>query len=165
MNSSSYKILVVGVGNPLLKDEGVGAHVVRRLSCNVYPPFVRILDCGTDLLSLTSSFGDPEKIIIIDAVRTGKKPGHVRKFQYSELQDMKSNMRSAHQLSMIEILKLLKHTYLKNSKCEIILIGIEPKIIELGTELSDEIKLAIPTVMNMIHEEIAFLSACQIAGI
>jgi len=156
MHETDRQILIAGVGNTLLSDEGVGVHAARRLSREKVRDGVKVVDCGTDLLSLSAHIDCPEKIIIIDAVRSGQPPGAVSRFSYDDLVNMKSNMRSAHQISIVDILKLFKHLYLSScgSDCDIVVIAVEPKTLEFGEQLSPEVSSSLARVINEVMEEI-----------
>lgn len=153
-NKSRENILIVGVGNRLLGDEGVGLHIIDNLLQIPMPPYVNIIDCGCDLLNLMPYLNKPYKIIIIDAIRAGKKPGEIYKFDYSELEITEVKIYSAHQVGVIDSLGLLKQICPSLANSEIILIGIEPKVIEPSADLSKEVKESIPDVTKLILDNV-----------
>lgn len=150
---SLRRILIVGVGNPLLGDEGIGPYVVRNLSQLPMPADVEILDCGCDLLNLVSYIDEPKKIIILDAIRAGGKPGRIYRFDLNELETMQTVTRSAHQLPMADAIRLLKKVCPCLSGCEIVIIGIEPRVMELGGDLSKEVRESIADLTRLVTEE------------
>jgi len=154
-NTSHGSIIVVGVGNRLLGDEGVGEHIIDKLSKIPMPTHVSIINCGCDLFSLMSYLNKPRKIIVVDAIRAGGKPGKIHKFDYSELGVSQAEMHSAHQVATRDALRLLKQVYPGLANCEITVIGIEPKTIELSTDLSKEVKGRIADVTRLVLEEIS----------
>ncbi len=158
---SRRNILIVGVGNRLLSDEGVGLHTIDGLSQIPMPPCVRIIDCGCDLLSFISYVNEPQKIIIIDAIRAGGKPGTVYKFDYAELGATQAQMHSAHQLRTLDALELLKQVYPDLDNCEITFIGVEPKTVELNSDLSKEVSESVADVTRLVLEEIHLKSSLQ----
>jgi len=101
-----------------------------------------------------SHLNKPRKIIIIDAIRAGEKPGKVYRFDYSELGVVQAGMPSAHQITTMEAVELLRQVYPALSNCEIVVIGIEPKAIELHTGLSEEVRESIAVVMRLILGEV-----------
>ena len=147
------KILIVGVGNPLLGDEGIGLHAIRNLSQLPIPPDVDILDCGCDLLHLLSYIDEPKKIIILDAIRAGGKPGRIYRFEFSELETVETKTGSAHQLQTVDALRLLRKVCPRLSRCEIIVIGVEPKVMELSGDLSVEVRESIADLTQLVREE------------
>ena len=154
--SKSHKnVIIVGVGNRLLGDEGVGLHVIDNLSQIPMPSNVDVVDCGCDLLNLVSYLNEPQKIIIIDTIRAGGKPGKIYRFDYDELQITQAQMQSAHQIGPVDTLKLLKQVYSALSHCEIIVIGIEPEAMELSNCLSEKVRESIAEVIKLVLAEIS----------
>lgn len=74
-------VLVLGIGNLLLGDEGVGVHVVRRLETAPLPPGVAVLDGGTGGLHLLSALTGHPAVVVVDAAADGRPPGTVRRVQ------------------------------------------------------------------------------------
>lgn len=154
-NKSHKDIIVVGVGNRLLGDEGIGLHIIDSLSKIPMPSNVNIIDCGCDLLGLMSCLNKPQKIIIVDAIRAGGKPGEIYRFDYSKLVTTKDEMQSGHQIGTIDVLRLLKSVYPVLADSEITVIGMEPKTLELGHNLSKEVKERIADVTSFVIEEMS----------
>ncbi len=146
--------LIVGVGNPLLGDEGVGLHAVRNLSQLPMPADVSLLNCGCDLLNLVSYIDKPKKIIILDAIRAGGKPGRIYRFDLDELQTVQTQTRSAHQLQTVDALRLLEKVYPCLNSCRITVIGVEPKAMALSGDLSQEVKASIADLTRFVLEEL-----------
>ena len=145
------KVVVIGVGNLLLKDEGIGVHVAQALQNMDIPEHVRIIDGGTspDLIAYSEA-GD--KLIIIDAAKAGDKPGTIYRFHPGDLASEDGKMFFAHELGVEQSLKILN--LLGNKPREIVVIGIEPKEIDWGTELSVELQQKIPEIVKVVLEEI-----------
>lgn len=149
-------VLVVGVGNRLLGDEGVGPHIIDNLLQTQIPSYVDVIDCGCDLLSLASYPHKPQKIIVIDAIRAGGRAGEIYKFDYEQLDTSGIEMCSAHQICVIESLRLLKKVYANINSCKIIVIGIEPKEIKIGNGLSKKVKESIGGVTKLVLDELTY---------
>lgn len=165
-NLSPGRTLIVGVGNPLLGDEGTGCHVIERLSQMSMPAGVSILDCGCDLLNLASYIGRPRRIIVIDAVRAGGKPGQIYRFDFDELDEIRTlgtgnESSSVHQLRIVDALRLLKQTYRSLTCCEITVIGIEPGTLGLSTGLSEQVNKNITNLTRLVLEEVSF-AYCEV---
>ena len=158
---SRRNILIVGVGNRLFGDEGAGLHIIDRLSQIPIPSHVDVVDCGCDLLSLASYANNPQKIIVIDAIRAGGKPGRVYRFDYAELGATGAQTHSAHQLRALDSLELLKQVYPDLANWEITLIGIEPGTIGLSTDLSKEVSESVADVIRSVLEEIPLQFSLQ----
>jgi len=158
LNDSEKEIVVVGVGNILASDDGIGIRAVELLERSELPSYVKVLDLGTNFLDITSHIDNVEKLIIIDAISVGNEPGRLYRFQYDELETIRANMRSAHQISILNVLKLLRELYPKMSECEVVLIGVEPKSIDMGFELSQEVERVLPAIIDKVDKEIAQVS-------
>lgn len=145
------RIVVIGVGNLLLKDEGIGIHAVKALEEMNLPRDVKIIDGGTapDLIAYTEA-GD--KLIIIDAAKAGGEPGTIYRLLPRDLSEENGGVISAHELGVAQNLRLLSLT--GNEPGEIVIIGIEPKEIDWGTELSAELQRRVPQIVRVILKEI-----------
>jgi len=145
------RTVVIGVGNLLMKDEGIGIHIIRALQGIDLPLDVELVDGGTspDLIAYA---GDGDKIIIIDAAKAGDEPGSIYLFKPEDLATERTILASAHELGVAENLKLAELA--GNEPRETIIIGIEPKEIDWGTELSPELKKRIPEIIKVVRREI-----------
>jgi hydrogenase maturation protease len=143
--------VVIGVGNLLMKDEGIGIHAVKALQEIDLPPDIELIDGGTspDLIAYTRA-GD--KIIIIDAAKAGGEPGAVYRYRPEDLAAGKGTLTSAHELGVVENLKLMELT--GNEPRETVIIGVESKEIDWGTELSPELQKKLPDIVKAVLREI-----------
>ncbi|NJE25479.1 hydrogenase maturation protease [Thermococcus sp. MV5] len=141
--------LILALGNELMKDDGVGLKVGRILAkkgCNV-------LEVGTDIFKLQRYYNGEEKIIIIDAILSDKyKPGEVIHLEGDGIfEKLKAEIRSAHFMGAIDGLRLLMAIDERLAKAEIHFVGIVAKEIDLGMELSEEVKSSIPNIINIVE--------------
>jgi hydrogenase maturation protease len=143
--------VVIGVGNLLCRDEGIGIHVIKALQEMDLSSEIKLIDGGTspDIIAYTR-VGD--KVIIIDAAKAGGEPGAVYRFRPDDLAGDKKTLASAHELGVIENLKLMGLT--GNEPSEVIIIGIEPKDTGWGTELSSELKKRLKSIVKVVLKEI-----------
>jgi hydrogenase maturation protease len=150
-NEMTPRIVIIGVGNLLMKDEGIGIHAVQSLQEIDLPPDVKLIDGGTspDLISYTRA-GD--KMIIIDAARAGSKPGTIYRFRPEDIAAGKGSLTSAHEMGVVENLNLM--TITGNAPAEVVIIGIEPGEIDWGTELSPQLKQRLPAIVKVVLKEI-----------
>jgi hydrogenase maturation protease len=146
------KIVVLGAGNLLLKDEGVGIHLIQKLRGMEIGEGVELIDGGTSLLDFLPEAEDVSKLIIVDAIKLGGKPGKTYKICVDDsLLRGAKGMTSLHQLGVVETLAIaqkmgkLPHT---------VIIGIEPKDIGYGLELSPEIEREMGKMVNLILNEV-----------
>jgi len=150
-NNSPKRIVVIGVGNLLQKDEGIGIHAVKALQEMQLPDNVTIIDGGTspDILACTRG-GD--KLIIVDAARAGGEPGAIYRFQPDDLIAERGAAVSVHELGVPQNLRLMLLS--GNEPSKVVIIGIEPKEIEWGIELSPELEMKIPEIISVVLKEI-----------
>ena len=152
MEEPKVRIVVVGVGNLLLKDEGIGVHIIHALQQIDIPHNVKIIDGGTSP-DLPYYLKDIDKLIIIDAVKTGGKPGTVYRFHPQDMDIESEGIISLHELGLEQSLRMMRLT--GNEPKETVIIGIEPKEIDWGTELSAELQQKIPEIINIVLNEIS----------
>ena len=159
--SGSRRILILGVGNILLKDEGIGVHVAEKLQKHNLPGNVEVIDGGTAGIDILLPQAGLDKLVVIDAIRFGKKPGTIYKLRFKGKEENKlarvfgPDSRaeiSLHQLGLIDALAAAEK--LNCLPKEIVIIGIEPNQISPGLELTEQVKQKIPKIVNAVLEEI-----------
>jgi len=155
-SSIEHRVLILGIGNILLKDEGVGVHVAQQLYKYDLPDNVEVTDGGTTALDILLSQESLHKLVVIDAIRAGKKPGTIVKLKIRNLKfeipvDGQSQL-SLHQLDLLDAIAVAKK--MDTLPEEIVVIGVEPAEIDLGLELTDKVAQSIPQVIEQVLEEI-----------
>ena len=145
--------LILGVGNLLLRDEGVGVHVISTLRERELPDDVELLDGGTASFDLLDTLAGRRQVIIIDAVRTGSEPGTIFRFTPEDISTSREQLTSLHQVGLLATLDLVDHL-LDSPPEEVIILGVEPKEIDWGLELSAEVEAAVPKVIELITSEL-----------
>lgn len=147
-------ILVLGVGNLLLGDEGVGIHAVRELEKRALPPQVDVVDGGTAGLNLLDLMKGYERVIIVDAVDAGEEPGTILRFTPQEVaSDAQALPLSLHQTEILKVLELA--TYLGRPLPPIIIYGIQPQAMDWSTELSPALQARLSKLVDAILREMA----------
>jgi hydrogenase maturation protease len=144
------RTVVIGVGNLLLKDEGIGIHTVKALQDIDLPPEVSLIDGGTspDLIACTRA-GD--KLIIVDAARAGGQPGDIYRFRPEDLAEGRQTLTSAHEMGVAENLRIM--TLTGSAPRETVIIGIEPEEITWDTELSVRLRERLPDIVKVVLRE------------
>jgi hydrogenase maturation protease len=146
------KILILGLGNILLGDEGVGVRIVEQLSSQSLPEEVEVIDGGTAGYELLSFLEGREKVVIVDAVKTEDQPGSVYKLDLSILEEDATMSLSLHQIGLKNVFKMAS---LMEINPEVTLVGIVPKDYQnYKIGLSKEVEEAIPRAMKTIYQEI-----------
>lgn len=160
-NCRNRRILVLGLGNILLRDEGVGAHVAALLQKEPLPADVEVVDGGTAALDALLLVEGIDKLVVIDALRAGQKPGTIyrAKFQAGEkhrltelLAGQDGSKISLHQVGLIDALAVAGR--LNCLPEEIVIIGVEPAEVGYGLELTDEVEQKIPEIIDTVVKEI-----------
>lgn len=151
------KVLILGVGNLLLKDDGFGVHLVNSLKDTAFPEHVTLLEAGTVSHQLIPLFREIGHLIVIDAVEAGDVPGALFRFSPDDLTFRSEQMASLHQISLIDVLRMAELT---GSKPKTIVIGVQPKDVSTWSlEMSDELKAVVPRVRELVLEELKKIGA------
>lgn len=142
--------LVLGVGNILLTDEGVGIHVINRLQEQFsHKASVTFVDGGTLSFSLAGLLAEHDQLIVVDATRTGGSPGNVVCLEGSDMDRyLTGNRQSVHEVSLTDLLDIarLSDHYPEHRA----LIGIEPESLDWGEQPSGPVAEAIPLAVGMV---------------
>jgi len=157
VNGACPRILVLGVGNMVLKDEGVGVHVVKAMAGLELPGNVDLHEgyvAGIDLLEIIQQ---ADRLIIVDSVDAGAEAGAVFRFQPHEVENMLREYKtSLHQVDLMETLKIARFF----GQCpQTVIIGVQPKAVEWGLELTPELEAKIPLVIDLVQQELELMNA------
>ena len=146
--------LILGIGNILLKDEGIGVHTVKRLQQMDLPSDVEIIDGGTLGFGLLPCLEGRKKIILLDAIQAEEgEPGNIYRFHPEEVRHIALRTKfSFHQTSFFDIVQFAE--YLIKNKPEVVIIAVQPKDISPGMELTPEIEARIPALIKLVMEEL-----------
>ncbi len=147
------RIAVLGIGNLLLSDDGVGVHVIKKLQEEYeFPGSVELIDGGTKGLDLLPLFEGKDKILIVDAANFRKEPGTIDTVEGDKIPAFLSSKLSVHQIGLPDTLFAAK--LMDITPAEMSLIGIQPKSMETGVELSEEIKDRMEQLINKVLEKL-----------
>ena len=149
------KTIILGVGNPILGDDGVGNHIANKLKEKINDPNITIDEAMTGGMNLLDLIKGYEKAIIVDAVKSeNAQTGEIKRIPLSDFNTMHSC--NPHDVSLIEAIKMAEKLGEKNIPREIIIIGVMMKQIpcEFGEKLSEDIAVAVPKAVNMTLKEI-----------
>lgn len=149
-------VAVVGLGNLILSDEGVGVHVVRRFAEDyVVPADVAVIDGGTSAIDLLDQLVDAEHIVFVDAARIGGSPGRVAVFKGVDLPVWFRQRMSPHQIGLADLMATL--SLMDHAPKSVTLIGIEPDSVELGTELTPAVLIGSAEALGRLVTTLAGL--------
>ena len=159
MNDNN-RIVVIGVGNLLLMDEGIGVHTINELEKYDLPRNIEIYDGGTGGFKLIDLMHGAARVIFIDAVETGKAPGTVTTFNSEDVHSIYHKKKySLHDTDLMEVIKMAE---LLEVPPKIEIVGIQPKTINYGITPSKELRDAIPNIINTVLSRIEEI--CSIPG-
>ena len=137
-----------------MTDEGIGVRIIQELvRTNRVPDSVEALDLGPGGLQVLHAFDGKDKAILVDCAFMGLEPGTLHKFLPEEVKTTKVRARqSLHEGDLFETLELA--TSLGKCPGEVLLIGIEPAVVELGDSLSELLTAKFEDYVNAVVEEL-----------
>lgn len=149
------KTLVLGIGNTLLKDEGVGVHVIRALRENTPPADgVDYLDGGTLSFTLAGRIAEAGQLIVVDAAQLQAPPGTVRRLVGEAMDAFVSGQRKAsvHEVGLADLMAIAKLTGRWPGRRA--LVAIKPKEIDWGETCSPEVAAAVPEACRLVRDQL-----------
>jgi hydrogenase maturation protease len=148
---SDKSIIILGVGNLLLGDEGVGIHVVRQLQSMPLPPEVEVIDGGTGGFELLAHCRGKKKVIIVDAMNIAAEPGAVFRFAPEELPEQCRPAFSAHEGGLHELLHFCKTLV---PPPEVLIYGVAPQETQrMSTQLSEMLAHRLDEIVALLAAE------------
>ena len=157
-NNCPPPVLVLGVGNILLSDEGVGVRVIEDLQQRQLPNCVEVVDGATRAMELVDIMRGRKQVIIVDALDADAKPGAVFKFGPAQLSETKKMSVSVHDIGVHEAIFLLNLT--GELPEDITFYGIQPGSLELHEGLTKEVAAASAKVVDFILRDLENISGC-----
>ena len=146
------EVVVVGVGNTLLGDEGFGVYAVRELQRQGVPDGVDVVEAGVAGYNLLDLLAGASKAILIDAVEMGAGPGRLVRFTPEQVASAKNGSRfSLHQVDLLEVLELARAL---GQSAETAIIGIQPEKVAVGEGLSRVVQARVRDAVGMVRAEI-----------
>lgn len=148
-----YQTLVLGVGNTIMSDEGVGVHVIERLLAGYkIPNEVQVLDGGVLGMDLLYHLEGIENLLLVDAVEARKDPGTIIRLEDDEVPAFLSMKISPHQVGVPDMLAVakLKDRYPKR----IVLWGIQPQLLNMGLEMSPLIESKVDVLVESLVDQL-----------
>lgn len=145
---SEKKTLIMGIGNYLMCDEGIGVHVAEELSKQEWPEHVSVLDGGTGGFHLLEYFEVHDHVILIDATLDGREPGTIRMIKPKFAKDFPPAM-STHDIGLKDMVSALQFMD-KMPEIDLFVVSINT-IQDQGISLTPAVEAAIPTVSKLIR--------------
>jgi hydrogenase maturation protease len=145
-------ILILGVGNIIQMDDGIGVHVIEEMKNHPLPDNTELFDGGTLGYDLLGIIEGRERIIVIDAVKGDQSPGTLYKFSPGDV-PAGNRYDSLHQLGIIEALRLA--ALQGKAPGPTTIIGVEPEKIDWGLSLTGTVREKIPRIIELVLDEIS----------
>jgi hydrogenase maturation protease len=148
------KKVLIGLGNLLMTDEGIGVRVIQELiRTERIPSDIEALDLGPGGLTVLHAMNEMDEAFFIDCAFMGEEPGTLKRFRAEDAQTVKVQARqSAHEGDLFETLELAKRV----GQCpdKIVVFGIQPEIVELGADLSTTLEAQLPAYVDAVAAEL-----------
>jgi hydrogenase maturation protease len=146
-------ILVLGLGNILLRDEGFGVYVAQFLAADLQSDEIEVIEGATSGISLAWELENRQKIIVVDAINSQEPPGTIFRFNHSEINRYYSGTNiSLHQFDFVQAMKYVD--FLNIEYPDILFFCVQPSDTSPGLGLTDFTKTKIRAVANMIKNEL-----------
>jgi hydrogenase maturation protease len=146
------KITVLGIGNPLCSDDGIGIRIIGEMRENSSQKGIQFIDGGTapDLFSLLDE--DVTKLIIVDALKGGGPAGSIYRLVIRDSNISEETPVSLHGLGVLDSLLMMKKLGMRRP--EVVIVGVEPAEVSPGLKLSPRIETVVPSIIKAVEDEI-----------
>jgi hydrogenase maturation protease len=146
------KTLVLGIGNTLLSDEGIGIHVIRKLANATPNTDTTLLDGGTLSFTLAGPIEDCERLIVVDAAELRAQPGSVRVFVDAEMDRhvAAGGKRSVHEVGLADLLAVA--ALAGRLPPQRALVGIQPQSMDWGMQPTEPVAAALPGACRAVEQ-------------
>lgn len=147
------RAVVLGVGNVILADEGVGVRVVEALERDyAVPEGVTVIDAGTSGMEMLEDMSNLDFLLVVDAIAAGKAPGELVQLRGDEVPVFFRRNLSPHGIGLSDVLASLE--FLGAEPKETVILGVQPTSLELSTELTPAIAARVPELVAQVVDEL-----------
>ena len=155
------RVLIAGIGNVLLGDDGVGPYVLHQLESSVsFDAGVTLEDLGTPALDFIDHIAGLDALIVIDSVDNGKLPGTITLYRKADLLRCRSSIRmDTHSPAITESITAAE-IFFGASPAEILLVGISAETYDAGCSLSERVQAAVAPAICQVLTELDRLGVC-----
>jgi hydrogenase maturation protease len=154
MADNGRQVGVIGIGNLLLRDEGLGVHALRALEQRDLPGEVKLIDGGTDPWSALTALDGCEALIVLDAVVGGKQPGELHRLGLDDV-DARGAAMSLHGVTLFHLLRY--EQLVGNGFGEVHVLGMEPAEVAPGIGLSEPCAARLPEFLEAVLQSVECL--------
>jgi hydrogenase maturation protease len=154
MTGASSDALVLGLGNLIHSDDGLGVHAIQQLERDHrMPPGIALLDGGTQGLSLIPHIAGCRRLLVIDAVDVGEPPGTILRLQGKAL-DTLPGKASVHQVGFADLMIALK--LLGEAPEEVVVIGVQPMSTDWNADLTPPVRNSLDQVVDAVIAQLQY---------
>jgi len=148
------RAVVLGVGNTIRADEGIGVRVVEALERDyALPEGVAAIDGGTSSMEMLEDLSDLDFLLVIDAVNDGKPPGSLIRLSGDDVPVFFRRNLSPHGIGLSDVLAALE--FLGKTPKETLVLGLQPVTMELSLELSAQAAACVPPLVAQVVQELS----------
>lgn len=145
-------LLALGLGNILLRDEGVGVRVVEAMAGMELPPDIELFDGATAGFDLLDALADRRKVVVIDAIEGDAEPGTVLRLQPENLVPHAAQTVSLHDVGLLEALTAARQLDIHPQ--EVVILGVRPADVSCGLGLSAQVAALVPKIIELVLAEL-----------
>lgn len=147
------KTVVLGIGNLIMQDEGVGVRVVEALERDhAMPEGVTLIDGGTSAMEMLEDLSDLDRLIVVDAINAGEPPGTLLRIEGDEVPTFFRTRLSPHQIGLPDVLASLE--FMGAQPKYMVILGVQPQAMELGMELTPVVAARVPELVDQVLAEL-----------
>jgi hydrogenase maturation protease len=148
------KTVVLGLGNPIMSDEGIGPAIVQRFMDKAQDyPGIEFVDVGTGGFSLLYYLEGAGRVVFVDCAKMGEAPGTIRRFTCDQVQTVKRLAHfSLHEGDLLTLIEKAKE--LNQCPEDIVIFGIEPQWVDFGLDLTDTVSGQMDLYVSLIDNEL-----------
>lgn len=146
------KRIVIGLGNPYMKDDGVGIRVAEELRRRSLGETIVVYDYQALDLSLLWQFKDAAKVVVVDALASGARPGSISTYSIRPTEGALETLPSLHALQLYDLFDLASQS--GTLPCPVAIIGVEPRDCSPGEGLTEEVSASIPRLVDSVLREL-----------
>ncbi|MFZ5645490.1 MAG: hydrogenase maturation protease [Bacillota bacterium] len=152
MGKLRYQVLVLGLGNLLMTDDGFGVLAAQILMQKAWPSGVAVMDIGTAAFYFWEEISLSRHVIAVDALRAGGKPGSIYRLSGADIRHPPDGRRAAHGFTFPDVIALARK--ISGYPSGLLIYGVEPLDLRFGNPLSPVLKKTLPKVLAQVSGEI-----------
>lgn len=143
--AEAHPTVVIGVGSPLMGDDGIGLHALELLREVEFEPHVEMLDGGTWGMNLLPFIESAGRVLVLDAIDARREPGEVIALEGDAIPRFLSTKLSPHQIDLREVLALAE---LRGTLPRLVALGLQPGRVEMSPDLGEEVERGLPALVD-----------------